>query len=102
MTDEQPPDERVAGVQGRMAWLLIAVRYVLPVAAMVAGVIIMLLGGESNVEGGAGIVGAGIAIYAINWLYRAAVDGDSVRDEEEAARTYLSIHGHWPDETDRP
>jgi hypothetical protein len=82
-----------------MAWLLIAIRYVLPVAAMVVGVIIMLLGGESNVEGGAGIVGAGIAIYAINWLYRAAVDGDSVREDEEAARTYLGTHGHWPDET---
>jgi hypothetical protein len=81
------------------AWVLLGIRYGLPVAAMVAGVIIMLLGGESDIEGGAGIVGAGVAIYAMNWLYRAAVEGDhDVRVEEEEARAYLSTHGHWPDE----
>jgi hypothetical protein len=35
----------------------------------------------------------------MNWLYRAAVEGE--RDEEEAAaaaRRYLDVHGHGPDE----
>jgi hypothetical protein len=35
----------------------------------------------------------------MSWLYRASVDGDRERDEEEAARVYLDIHGHWPDES---
>ncbi|HTB50193.1 MAG TPA: hypothetical protein VK701_04385 [Solirubrobacteraceae bacterium] len=102
MANERIPHEQHEA-QGRMAWLLLCVRYALPVAAVIAGVILMLLGSESDMEGGAGIVGAGLAIYAMNWLYRAAFEGDrSVRDEEEAARTYLAEHGHWPDEAPRP
>lgn len=87
---------------GRGAWSLFGVRYGLPVAAVIAGVIVMSLGSESDMEGGAGIIGAGLAIYAINWLYRAAFEGDHVeREKEEAARTYLAKHGHWPDEAAR-
>jgi hypothetical protein len=86
--------------QGR-GWLMIALRYVLPAAVVLGGLIVMALGSESEVEGGAGIISAGLAIYAINWLYRASVDGDRVRDEEEAARTYFDAHGHWPDEAPR-
>ncbi|HEX3910225.1 MAG TPA: hypothetical protein VHW67_05935 [Solirubrobacteraceae bacterium] len=74
------------------------IRYVLPALGVLAGLIVMALGGESNLEGGAGIVGASLAIYAMNWLYRASVEGDRERDAEEAAREYLDAHGHWPDE----
>jgi hypothetical protein len=77
---------------------VIGLRYVLPGAVLLAGLIVMALGSEADLEGGAGIVGAGLAIYAMNWLYRASVDGDRVRDEEEAARAYLDVHGRWPDE----
>ncbi len=85
--------------RGRAAWFLFGVRYALPVAAVIAGVIVMSLGSESDLEGGAGIIGAGLAIYAINWLYRAAFEGDRVeREKEAAARAYLAEHGHWPDE----
>lgn len=88
--------------RGRTAWFLFGVRYALPVAAVIAGVIVMSLGSESDMEGGAGIIGAGLAIYAINWLYRAAFEGDRVeREKEEAARAYLAKHGHWPDEAPR-
>jgi hypothetical protein len=77
---------------------MIGIRYVLPVVGVIAGLIVMALGGETNVEGGAGIIGASLAIYAVNWLYRAGVDGDTAREQEEAARDYFSAHGHWPDE----
>jgi hypothetical protein len=86
----------------RSARLIIVVRYVVPAAVVLGGLIVMALGSESDVEGGAGIVGAGLAVYAINWLYRASVDGDRERDQEEAARDYLDQHGHWPDEAPRP
>jgi hypothetical protein len=80
---------------------MICLRYVLPAAVLLSGLIVMALGSETDLEGGAGIVSAGLAIYAMNWLYRASVDGDRARDEEEAARAYLEAHGHWPDEAPR-
>jgi hypothetical protein len=82
--------------------MMFALRYVLPAAGVIAGLIVMALGSEAELEGGAGIVGASLAIYAVNWLYRAGVDGDRERDREEAARDYLDKHGHWPDEAGRP
>lgn len=78
--------------------LLIGLRYVLPAVVVLAGIIVMLLGSEVDLEGGASIVSAGLAIYAMSWLYRASVDGDRERDEEEAARTYFGTHGRWPGE----
>jgi hypothetical protein len=74
------------------------VRYGIPAVVVLAGIVVMALGSEADVEGGAGIVGAGLAVYALNWLYRASVNGDRERDAEEAARAYLDKHGHWPDE----
>jgi hypothetical protein len=82
----------------RTARLMFAVRYVVPALVVLGGLVVMALGSEADVEGGAGIVGAGLAVYAMNWLYRASVDGDRERDAEEAARDYLDRHGHWPDE----
>jgi hypothetical protein len=82
--------------------MIFALRYVLPAAGVIAGLIVMALGSEAELEGGAGIVGASLAIYAVNWLYRAGVEGDRERDREEAARDYLDKHGHWPDEAPRP
>jgi hypothetical protein len=97
-SSKKQADEKLGGA----AWFLFGVRYALPVAAVIAGVIVMSLGSESDLEGGAGIVGAGVAIYAINWLYRAAFEGDRVeREKEAAARAYLAKHGHWPDEAPR-
>ncbi len=82
--------------------MMFALRYVLPAAGVIAGLIVMALGSEAELEGGAGIVGASLAIYAVNWLYRAGVEGDRERDREEAARVYFDKHGHWPDEAPRP
>ncbi|MHB8234576.1 MAG: hypothetical protein ACYDHT_07980 [Solirubrobacteraceae bacterium] len=98
-THGQAIDESCADESSeRTARLLAVVRYVVPALVVLGGVIVMSLGSEAELEGGAGIVGAGLAIYAMNWLYRASVSGDRERDAEEAAREYLDRHGHWPDE----
>src|SRR5271154_1226171 len=102
MNGEPSPIETGDARAEHARWRLVAVRYLLPSAVVLAGLIVMALGSESEVEGGAGIVSAGLAIYAMNWLYRASVDGDRARDEEEAARVHLEPHGHWPDESPRP
>ncbi len=101
MTDEQSKIEPGGGWRRCAAWLMIAIRYVLPAVVVLGGAIVMAFGGEIDLEGGAGIVSAGLAIYAMNWLYRAAIDGDRVREDEEAARTYFAAHGRWPDEARR-
>jgi hypothetical protein len=77
-------------------WLLRGMRYALPTVVVVAGLVIMALGSESDLEGGASIVSAGLAIYFVNWLFRIGADGDHERDEEQAARDYFNRHGHWP------
>ncbi len=78
--------------------LMFALRYVLPTITVIGGLVVMAFGTEIDLEGGAGIVSAGLAIYFMNWLYRASIEGDKVREREAAARDYFSAHGHWPSE----
>jgi hypothetical protein len=77
-------------------WLDI-VRYVLPAAVVLGGLVVMAFGDENHLEGGAGIVSAGLAIFFLNWLFRAGISGDREREAEEAARDYFERHGRWPD-----
>ena len=76
---------------------LIALRFVLPAVVTVVGLVLMVLGGENDLLGGAGFISAGLAIYFMNWLYRAGATGDLERGHEEAARKYFDEHGRWPD-----
>jgi hypothetical protein len=90
---QAPASEPTGGMR---RWGLVGLRYVLPVAVTLAGLVIMALGSEADLEGGASIVSAGLAIYFLNWLYRIGVSGDRERDSDEAAREYFSEHGRWP------
>lgn len=78
-------------------WSLVALRYVLPALVTVVGLAIMALGSETDLEGGAAIVSAGLAIFFLNWLFRAGVAGDRDREAEDAARRHFDRHGRWPD-----
>ncbi|HEY4427919.1 MAG TPA: hypothetical protein VGN08_06925 [Solirubrobacteraceae bacterium] len=78
------------------AWVLRLVRYVLPAVIVLAGIVIMATGGESAIEGGASIVGAGLAVYLVNWLFRMGTSGEREREREDEARDYYSRHGRWP------
>ena len=80
----------------RSTHLLLAVRYVIPSLVVAAGVAVMALGSEVDLEGGAGILSAGLAIFFINWLFRAAISGDRQRDAEAAAREHYRRFGRWP------
>lgn len=76
--------------------LLLGLRYVLPALTVLGGLVVMAMGSESDLEGGASIVSAGLAIYFVNWLFRLGAVGDRERDTEEAAREYFKRHGRWP------
>lgn len=79
-----------------MPWL----RYGLPIAIVVGGLIAIVLSGGGTVawEGGAGVVGAGLSVWLLNWLHRVGVAGDVERDAEQQARDYFGAHGVWPDD----
>jgi uncharacterized membrane protein YccC len=78
---------------------MFAVRYVLPAVLILAGFVLLAVGGPSNRwDGFAMCVGAGLAVLLLNVFIRIGAKGDQERDREEAAREYLAEHGHWPDE----
>ena len=78
------------------------VRVWLPVLVIVGGVVAFALHPNSDgLEGAAGIVGAGLAIWLLNVLFRIGVSGERDRDAEDEARAYFDRHGHWPDEAPR-
>lgn len=78
------------------------VRYGLPAGLIVAGFVLLFAAPNSTrYEGFAMCLGAGLALYLLNWLFRLGATGDREREQEDAAREYLAEHGHWPDEKKR-
>jgi hypothetical protein len=74
-------------------------RYGLPLLLFVAGFVVLFTADESNaLEGWAMLVGSAIALIVWNVLFRIGFSGDRDRDDEQAARDYLTEHGHWPDD----
>ena len=75
------------------------VRYVLPAATVFAGVALLVAGGADGIalEGAVMLVGAGLSVYLLNWLYRIGVSGDQDRAREDAARRHFDRHSRWPD-----
>jgi hypothetical protein len=57
---------------------------------------VMALGSEAALEGGAGIIGAGLSILLLNLFFRIGSAGERERDAEDAAREYFERHGRWP------
>jgi hypothetical protein len=82
--------------------LIFLIRYVLPALICLAGVLLFALNPSlDTADGAAAIIGAGLSVYLLNFLYRMGVSGDRDRDDEAEARRYFDEHGHWPDEADR-
>ena len=74
-------------------------RYGLPAVLIVAGfVLLAVVDDDIRWDGWAMLVGSGLSLLLLNWLFRLGARGDEERDAEEAARDYLTEHGHWPDE----
>jgi hypothetical protein len=78
------------------------VRWALPALVVLAGFVVLVVRRDTiGVEAWALLVGAGLSIWLLNFLYRLSISGDRDRDDEARARRYLDEHGHWPDE-ERP
>lgn len=78
---------------------VLIIRYGIPAAFIVAGLVILVLTGDA--VSWAGFTGAGLAILLIGLLVQIGNVGDRERDSEEAARAYFEEHGRWPDEEAR-
>ena len=80
--------------------VLLTVRYALPLLLVLGGVVMFLVAPTTSigVDGLAMGLGAGLALFAMNVLWRMGFEGDKERQAEEAARRYLTEHGRWPDE----
>jgi hypothetical protein len=76
---------------------LYAIRYGIPLALLMASVIVTATAGNVGLAAGALFFSAASAVLLLNVLYRIGVEGDKERDREEAAREYFDKHGHWPD-----
>jgi len=78
---------------------LFVVRYVLPSALTLGGLILIALHPRgAALHGGLGILGAGLAAFLFAFLAKVSMTGDKFRDREEEARRFFDEHGYWPDE----
>jgi hypothetical protein len=75
-----------------------AVRYGLPLALLLAGIVVWATSGRVGIVVGAMFISAATAVLLLNLLYRIGVEGDKERDREEAARAYFDEHGRWPND----
>ena len=81
--------------------MLVLLRYGIPAALVVAGVIILAVADESVRYDGFGLCwGAAFALFVFAQLIRLNTSGTDDRNREEAARDYYSAHGRWPDDDD--
>jgi hypothetical protein len=94
---DEPENSNESSEEGASGLVLVLIRYVLPAVVVLAGLVIMAMGSETDLEGGASILSAGLAIYFVNWLFRIGAAGDREREREDAAREYFTQHGRWPD-----
>jgi hypothetical protein len=93
------PDDMPTDAPRRSSNTMLFVRYGVPGAIAVAGVLVLVFNQSINgLEGFAMGIGVAASILLLNVLYRVGVSGDRERDEEEAARVYFDEHGRWPDE----
>jgi hypothetical protein len=79
--------------------LIAAVRYGIPAALAVVGVVLAVVDPDgTGLEAWALFTGAALAVLLLNVLFRIGVEGDRDRDREESARRYFDEHGRWPDQ----
>jgi hypothetical protein len=74
-----------------------AVRYGLPAAIVLAGLILAIAGrSDTAVGAGVALVGAGLLVALLNVLMRLGIASSRDREREEEARRYFDRHGRWP------
>jgi Na+/melibiose symporter-like transporter len=94
--DERAPE----GERPRASGVLLGfVRYGIPLAIFLTGMVVIVAGGDSTaLVAGFMFIGAAIAVLLLNVFFRIGVQGERERDAEVEARRYFDRHGRWPDD----
>jgi len=101
-TSNIPPPEAVPTEHPKSSIPIELVRYGLPAAIIIAGIVILaVVPGTAGVEGVVTMFGICLCVVLFNSLVRLGVSGDKDRDKEEAARDEFERTGVWPDEPRR-
>ena len=75
------------------------VRYGIGLLMILGGVVVLLVApSSSGADGLAMLVGGGLAVMLLNFLFRLGVSGDEERERHEQAWKYFEQHGEWPEE----
>jgi hypothetical protein len=76
---------------------LIVVRYALPAAIVLTGLVLTIAGGNDTVVGaGIALTGVGMLVALLNVLMRLGISSSRDREREEEARRFYDRHGRWP------
>ena len=75
---------------------LLLVRVTLPVTVFVAGLILVILGGEIAQGAGVFLIGSSILGALANAYMRLGLQSNADREREEARREFMEKHGRWP------
>ena len=100
----RPPGEEPAGHRTRRPprrrWVLSLVRYGIPLAIFIAGLVVLGVEKDSGtaLESSFMFFGVAIAVLLLNIFFRIGASGENERDREEEARRFFDSHGRWPDE----
>ena len=78
--------------------ILFAVRIGLPAAIVAAGVVLLVMGGDSESGAGVALLLVAVMVVMVNLFLRLGVHDAGERDREEAAREHFDLHGRWPGE----
>lgn len=75
---------------------LVLVRVTLPATVFVAGLILIIIGGEIAQGAGVFLIGSSILGALANAYMRLALQSNEEREREEARRQFMEKHGRWP------
>ena len=78
--------------------MLIAVRYGVPAAMALAGVALVIVGGDFATGTGIVVIGGAVILYGFSVFVRWSIREEGERAREEDARRHYRAHGRWPDE----
>lgn len=75
---------------------LVLVRVTLPLTVFVAGVILVIIGGETAQGAGIFLIGSAVLGALANAYMRLGLQSNADREREEARREFMEKHGRWP------
>lgn len=78
--------------------MVLAVRYGVPAALVIAGAILLAAGGSGPTGVGVVLIGGAVIVFGLNAFLRWSMSEEADREREEDARRHFRRHGRWPGE----